>query len=711
IGGYQYAIDGGTFQTGTTFDNVADGSHTLTVKNTTTGCTTTSSSFNTNCTCDVPPTLTLATNDTTVCGANVIVIAGNSFGGSATAIASITASGTAGGSVTQSTSGNNFTITYTPDPSDLGKTITLLVKTNNPDGAPCTAAEQTLEITINPLPVISLTANPTTACTGEDITLATETGMSKYVWDFGGGTKVDSTGATVILSWDTDGEKTVTVNYTNNNGCSATAPKSIKVTITERWTSSDITTTDKTICPRTSTTLTASSSTVTNPTFYWYKSQNSTTILNIGETYDTGILTSDTAFYVSVSGSSYCENATGDRKKVSVAIISVPAPSVAITVLPSTIVCVGTSVTFSSTITNEGINTTYQWTLNGAPILGATNDEYTYIPEYGDIIRCTITTVPAVCTTPFSITSNGIIMRVIGYPEAPKLIIDTLNAFIGMPIDLSLAVDIISGISYNYYQNPDGTGNITGSVVIFEPPKYDYYVAARNDDCEGPISQIMLRDECPKSVKDEEGNVYKVASLAGLCWTENLKTTIYPDTKDKIPFAKPYTCYGCPSQLDTTFGLLYTWYSAMKIEAPVKSSKATVQGICPKGYHIPSKEEWNILNTFTTEQLKGTLFWIDPLGPGINELEFNALPAGWYNSRTDRFEDLYGFAGWWACDFDLSHINPYQNAGGYDFEDEASLNLLQISPFLFSIQYHCDNILHATKNCFDALSVRCVMNK
>jgi uncharacterized protein (TIGR02145 family) len=111
-----------------------------------------------------------------------------------------------------------------------------------------------------------------------------------------------------------------------------------------------------------------------------------------------------------------------------------------------------------------------------------------------------------------------------------------------------------------------------------------------------------------------------------------------------------------------------------------------VQGICPNGWHLPSQAEWDLLAQYSAASLKSTKYWITPLGPGTDDYGFDARPAGWYNGNTSRFEDLYGFAGWWASD---------ASATGGDANS-------------FELSYYCDKgELHA-KSKKDALSVRCV---
>ena len=376
-------------------------------------------------------------------------------------------------------------------------------------------------------------------------------------------------------------------------------------------------------------------------------------------------------------------NGCNNTQDVTVTVNPLLLPTITVTGTLS--VCVGERVTYNSTITHGGSNPTRQWMVNGEPVAGATTPTFTYVPQHGDVITCMLTS-SATCVDPVSVTSSGVTMTVIEYPAAPTLLIDTLRAFKGMPVDLSQAVDMLPDFTYTFYANPNGTGRLNSSVVIFNPPKNDYYVTATFSGCEGSATMIILVDPCPETVSDEENNVYRVTSLAGLCWTENLKSTLYPGSGEPIAFANPYTCAGCPEQLEDIFGLLYTWYSAVGVpeRAPV------VQGICPNGWHIPSKAEWSLLSSYPAGKLKCTQYWTNPPGPGTDDFGFDARPGGWYNSIANRYQDLYGFTGWWASDV-LSENERNTTTANY-----------------FYITYYCDRLENALKNKSDGLSVRCV---
>ena len=70
--GFTYSLDGGAYQSGTSFSNVANGTHSITVKNSS-GCTTTGSSFQVSCGCTNPPTLTLSSISGNTCGTTLLL--------------------------------------------------------------------------------------------------------------------------------------------------------------------------------------------------------------------------------------------------------------------------------------------------------------------------------------------------------------------------------------------------------------------------------------------------------------------------------------------------------------------------------------------------------------------------------------------------------------------------------------------------------------
>jgi hypothetical protein len=148
-----YSIDNGTFQSGTSFANIADGNHSIIVKNSS-GCTTTGVSFLVSCGCVNQPTLSLKSSNGNTCSTSPVTVSGNTFGGSATNV-TITENGT--GTVSPLSSGTTpFAFTYIPAAGDAGNTVLITVITNNPLGLPCAAATAVFTLTVIAIPIAPL---------------------------------------------------------------------------------------------------------------------------------------------------------------------------------------------------------------------------------------------------------------------------------------------------------------------------------------------------------------------------------------------------------------------------------------------------------------------------------------------------------------------------------------------------------------------------
>lgn len=103
------------------------------------------------------------------------------------------------------------------------------------DGSCLENSSSTAIITVNLLPTPTFTAQPgLTTAINSNVTYTTESSQTNYVWTLpgvlntdysitSGGTSADNT---IVLKWLTTGSKTVTVNYTNSNNCSASVATS-----------------------------------------------------------------------------------------------------------------------------------------------------------------------------------------------------------------------------------------------------------------------------------------------------------------------------------------------------------------------------------------------------------------------------------------------------------------------------------------------------
>ena len=118
------------------------------------------------------------------------------------------------------------TVTFT-GLTDGVHTITVTVTDENG----CEASANTT-VLVNALPTINLTA--TNQCLGDTVTFTTETGMEDYTWTYPTANATETlndNNGTLKVVWSDYGNKNVTVNYTDANGCSAAEPASVLIEV------------------------------------------------------------------------------------------------------------------------------------------------------------------------------------------------------------------------------------------------------------------------------------------------------------------------------------------------------------------------------------------------------------------------------------------------------------------------------------------------
>ncbi|MCX6243595.1 MAG: T9SS type A sorting domain-containing protein [Bacteroidetes bacterium] len=160
----------------------------------------------------------------------IIMTKPNYIGPTGTFVWTISSGGVITGGGT--TSDNYVTVTWNTAGAE---TVTLLYT----DGNGCTAASPTIyNVTVNTLPVPTISGS-TIVCEGSyGYTYTTESGMTNYVWTVSSGGTISaggtSTDYTADIDWLTPGAESVTVNYTDANGCTASSPAIKNVTVNPR---------------------------------------------------------------------------------------------------------------------------------------------------------------------------------------------------------------------------------------------------------------------------------------------------------------------------------------------------------------------------------------------------------------------------------------------------------------------------------------------
>jgi uncharacterized protein (TIGR02145 family) len=144
---------------------------------------------------------------------------------------------------------------------------------------------------------------------------------------------------------------------------------------------------------------------------------------------------------------------------------------------------------------------------------------------------------------------------------------------------------------------------------------------------------------------ERDGKVYRTVKIGDQVWmAENLN---YSDSITTPSLKGRSWCYDNELKNCDVSGRLYTWVAAIDsvklatdADNPLNCGyemtcklPETVQGICPSGWHLPSKKEWNTLitaaggETKAGKALKSTNGWNDD-GNGTDAYGFSAIPVG-----------------------------------------------------------------------------------
>jgi uncharacterized protein (TIGR02145 family) len=194
------------------------------------------------------------------------------------------------------------------------------------------------------------------------------------------------------------------------------------------------------------------------------------------------------------------------------------------------------------------------------------------------------------------------------------------------------------------------------------------------------------------TVKDVAYNVYKTIQIGSQTWmAENLKTVLFSDgsqiaNNSDIKGWPNYTLdafvwYNNDVSFQVAYGPLYNWYA-------VNTGK-----LCPAGWHIPSKLEFETLITVlggensAGAELKesGNVHWLPPNALSDNQSGFTAIPAG--HVISGEFKSFRAAGSLWSAN--------ESNSG---------------SSFTMLLEHNSSSATIKAVNKTDGMSVRCVKN-
>nr|WP_121270693.1 putative Ig domain-containing protein [Pedobacter schmidteae] len=188
------------------------------------------------------------------------------------------------------------------------------------------ASAKVVTVTVNRNAVASdITAADKATCSGNGVVLnAISTTVTSPVFNWYKNadlSDVPFTGAdfsTGVLTATT--KYYVTVSGAGVCANTAATAKVVTVTVNRNATDADIIAADKATCSGTAVALTASSTTITNPVFSWYRDAALTDLAVRGTSFTTPPLTVTTKYYITVSGDNVCANSASSAKVLTVTV-------------------------------------------------------------------------------------------------------------------------------------------------------------------------------------------------------------------------------------------------------------------------------------------------------------------------------------------------------------------------------------------------------
>jgi uncharacterized protein (TIGR02145 family)/uncharacterized repeat protein (TIGR02543 family) len=178
-------------------------------------------------------------------------------------------------------------------------------------------------------------------------------------------------------------------------------------------------------------------------------------------------------------------------------------------------------------------------------------------------------------------------------------------------------------------------------------------------------------------IDSRDGNRYNGIAIGSQIWmAENLNYN-----------ADGSACYENSPDSCEKYGRLYNWKTAMGGASSSDDVPSGVQGVCPAGWHLPSRAEWDTLINFVGGEstaggkLKSVRGWYYN-GNGTDNYGFTALPGG--NGSSDGYFYSAGNYGiWWSA----TEINAYDAWSRYvRYLYEGVDRYRNDKPYLYSVR-------------------------
>jgi uncharacterized protein (TIGR02145 family) len=245
--------------------------------------------------------------------------------------------------------------------------------------------------------------------------------------------------------------------------------------------------------------------------------------------------------------------------------------------------------------------------------------------------------------------------------------------------------------SLNDPYTTDGTGK--GSYISRIPDLQSnttYFARAYATNVAGTIYGENIQFRTAQGSFPWQGRVYGYVTIGTQTWmNENLAylPAVSP-LEEESPVDPKYYVYDYNGNQVSeaqntmnymTYGVLYNRIAALNGAPPSENIPSGVRGICPDGWHVPSRGEFEILITYVGEEaaaLKSRYGWTE-WGNGDNSSGFNALPGGYRHYWG--FSFINSTASFWTTTNDNNNtpltLQIFSYTSFWDDENPAAMSV------------------------------------
>jgi uncharacterized protein (TIGR02145 family) len=288
----------------------------------------------------------------------------------------------------------------------------------------------------------------------------------------------------------------------------------------------------------------------------------------------------------------------------------------------------------------QGLSPSYDWMISGVQVgTGTELDLYTTAALPMDSVECLVSVTDSQGASDSDIAMVSIDNRI---PTSPTVLITPASPMFAVDDLVCSASGSIDAdgqaVSYSYSWVSDLGAAVNGDTVLSSMTVAEELwtctaVASDGMDSSDASASVVIGSECGDPLTDIDGNTYSTVEIGTQCWMgSNLNTT-----NDANGGAVSRWCCDC-----NQYGGMYDWSTVMN-----GSSADGAQGICPKGWHVPSDADWFALESY-----------IDPSMTDPNYIGWNTTTIG---------DDLY-LGGSYGFDWTTGGFSSNGNGCNYNYD-------------------------------------------